>query len=126
MSGKTCSLRLYSKGVGQETLLELLRQVKDQRHIPFEIVDLSKNGGYDPVKEKAAYERDFKPRAKALKSATGRSITKLRSAKAGNYFVSTPETVGLLKDGQLAWWCHTETEIRGLLGDILVSGKLPV
>ncbi len=118
-------LRYYCQGPGDKEILNLLQQIKDKWQILYEIMDLSTNGQYDQQKEKTAYEQDFKPRAKVLKKATGKSITELRS-HSGNYFVSTPETIGLLKDGQLLWWTHTETDIKQFLRNILLSGRLPV
>jgi hypothetical protein len=86
---------------------------------------LSRNGQYDGMKEKAAYEKDFKPRARVLKRATGRRITELRSAKHGNYYVSIPGTIALIDNGQMTWWTHTEKEIKEFLENLLLSGKVP-
>lgn len=118
-------LRYYCKGPGDKEILNLLRQIEDKHQISYEIMDLSTNGQYDQEKEKAAYEKDFKPRAKALKKATGVSITNLRSG-SGNYFVSTPGTITLMKNGRMVWWTHTEKAIEESLRDILSTGKLPV
>ncbi len=117
-------LRLYCQGQAPETLLGSLRQLEAARGIPFEVRDLATNGAYDPAKERAAYERDFRPHANDLKRATGASITKLRS-HTGNHFVSTPPTLALLRDGRPAWWCHGEEAILKALDGILTSGKPP-
>jgi len=118
-------LRYYCKGPGDEEILNLLHQIKDKHQISYEIKDLSTNGQYDREKEKAAYEQDFKPRTKALKKATGVSITKLRS-RSGTYCVSTPETIGLLKNGDMVWWLHIERNIKEFLQNVLLTGTLPV
>lgn len=118
-------LRYYCQKSGDEEILNLLQQIKDKHQIPYEIMDLSTNGEYNREKEKAAYERDFKPRAKALKKVTGKSITELRS-QSGNYCVSLPGTIGLIKDGQIAWWTYIENDIKDSLRDILQTGSLPV
>lgn len=118
------SLKLYCKGPAHEALLAPLRVIVVGRQIPFEVADLSTHGEYDPAKERAVYEGDFKPCAKALKRATGVSITQLRS-NSGNYFVSTPETLAVLNDDRVVWWCHGKEAIRNTLGDILSSGRLP-
>lgn len=118
-------LRYYCQGSGDKEILNLLQQIKDKHQIQYETMDLSTNGEYDREKEKAAYEKVFKPRAKALKKATGVSITKLRS-QSGNYFVSNPETIGLLKNDQMIWWTHTEKDIKEFLRNLLATGSLPV
>ena len=118
-------LRYYCQGAGDKEILNLLQQIKGKWQIPYEIMDLSTNGQYDREKEKAAYERDFKPRAKALKKNTGKRITELRS-HSGNYFVSKPETIGLLKNGQMVWWTQAENNIKEFLQNILLTGSLPV
>ena len=119
-------LRYYCQGSGDKEILNLLRQVKGKWQITYEIMDLSTNGAYDREKEKAAYEKDFKPRAKALKKTTGVSITNLRSRRSGHYFVSMPETIGLMKDGQMAWWLHIEKNIKEFLRNLLLTGSPPV
>ena len=117
-------LRYYCQGSGDQEILNLLQQIKGKWQIPFEVVDLSTNGQYDKAKEKTAYEKDFKPQAKTLKKATGVNITKLRS-HSGKYFVSRPETIGLLKNGQMAWWTHTKNDIKQFLQNVLQTGRLP-
>ncbi len=119
-------LRYYCQGSGDKGILTLLQQIKDEHQISYEINDLSTNGQYDQAKEKAAYEKDFKPRAKVLLKATGVSITKLRSARRGRYYVSLPGTIALLKNGQMLWWLHIEKDIKGFLRNLLLSGRLPV
>lgn len=118
-------LRYYCQGAGNKEILNLLWQIKSKWQIPYEIMDLSTNGKYDREKEKAAYEKDFKPRAKVLKKAMGVSITKLRS-RSGNYFVSLPGTIALMKDGQSVWWLHIEGNIKEFLKNVLLTGTLPV
>ena len=119
-------LRYYCQGSGNKEILNLLRQITDKHQFPYEINDLSTNGQYDPVKEKTAYERDFKPRARALKKATGRRITELRSAKHGNYYVSRPGTIALIHERRMTWWTQTENRIKEFLENLLISGKIPV
>lgn len=121
-----CTLRYYCQRPGDREILQLLQQIKDNHQISYEIIDLSTNGQYDQEKEKAAYEKDFKPRAKVLKKATGKSITNLRSAKHRNYYVSTPGTIALMKNDQMVWWTHIENDIKESLRDILRTGSLPV
>jgi len=120
------TLRYYCEGPGDKEILDLLKQIKDKHQLPYEINDLSTNGRYDPQKEKAVYQKDFKPGAKALKRTTGKSITALRSAKHGNYYVSKPGTIGLFKNGQMVWWTHTEKDIKEFLQNLLLTGKIPV
>jgi len=117
-------LRYYCQGPGEKEILNLLHQIEDKHQIPYKIKDLSTNSQYDQEKEKAAYDKDFKPRAKALKKAMGVSITKLRS-QSGNYFVSNPETIGLLKNDQIVWWFHMEKEVKEFLRNLLLTGNLP-
>jgi len=118
-------LRYYCQGSGDQEIFNLLQQIKAKWQISFEVTDLSTNGQYDQAKEKAAYEKDFKPRAKALKKSTGVSITKLRSAKHRNYYVSTPGTIALLKNGQMISWTLAENAIKKFLQNLLLSGGLP-
>jgi hypothetical protein len=118
-------LRYYCQGAGDEEILNLLMQIQEKHQIPHEIRDLSTNGKRDGEKEKAAYEKDFKPRAKPLKKVTGVSITKLRSARRRNYYVSIPGTIALLKDGQMVWWIHIEKNIKEFLQNLLLTGNLP-
>ena len=118
-------LRYYCQGSGSKEILDLLQQIKVKWQIPYEIMDLSTNGKYDRQKEKTAYEKDFKPQAKALKKTTGVSITKLRSAKHRNYYVSEPGTIALTKDSRMIWWTHTENAVKEFLQNLLLSGRLP-
>jgi len=119
------TLRYYCQGSGDKEILNLLHQIKDKHEISYEIKDLSTNGKYDRAKEKAAYEKDFKPREKALTKTTGLSVTKLRSARRGRYYVSMPGTIGLLKNVQMVWWTLTKENIMVSLQKILATGKLP-
>jgi hypothetical protein len=119
-------LRYYCQGSGDKEILNLLRQIKDKQQLSYEINDLSTNGRYDPQKEKAVYQKDFKPGAKALKRTTGKSITALRSAKHGNYYVSMPGTIALIDKGQMTWWTHTEKDIKEFLQNLFLTGKIPV
>lgn len=118
-------LRYYCQGSGDKEILNLLQQIKDKHQIQYETMDLSTNGEYDREKEKAAYEKDFKPRAKVLKKNTGVRITKLRS-QSGNYFVSKPGTIALMKNGQMVWWLHIEEDIKEFLRNLLQTVGLPV
>jgi len=119
-------LRYYCQGSGDKEILSLLRQIKDKHQFPFEIKDLSSNGKYDRMKEKATYEKDFKPRARFLKKATGRRITDLRSAKHVNYYVSIPGTIAIMEAGQTTWWTYTEKDIKVFLKNLLLTGKISV
>jgi hypothetical protein len=120
------TLRYYCQGSGSKEIMDILQQIKAKQQIPYEIMDLSTNGKYDQQKEKTTYEKDFKPQAKALKKATGVSITKLRSAKHRNYYVSEPGTIAIVKDSQTIWWTYTETTIKKFLQNLLLNGKLPI
>jgi hypothetical protein len=86
--GKMPTLRYYCQNNGDEEIQRLLAEIKEKKQIPYEIVDLSRNGEFSSENEKQAYEKDFKPRAKLLKQKAGQPITKLKSAKHGNYYVS--------------------------------------
>lgn len=119
-------LRYYCQGLGDKEILNLLAQIQEKHEIPYEIRDLSTNGKRDQEKEKAAYEKDFKPRAKALKKATGLSITKLRSARRRNYYVSIPGTIALMQNGQMIWWTYVEKNIKEFLQNLLQTGRLPI
>lgn len=116
------SFRLYFKGTGEEATLELLRAVGENNQIRCEMMDLTTEGRFDRSNERAAYERDFKPRAKVLKKATGKSITELRSARHGNYYVSVPATLALLDDGVVVSWWQGDEEIHGYLKQVLFGG----
>lgn len=120
------TLKYYCQGSGDKEILNLLQQIKDKHQISYEIKDLSTNGQYDQAKEKAAYEKDFRPQAKVLAKTTGVRITKLRSARRGRYYVSLPGTIALLKDGLMVWWLHIEKDIKQFMQNLLLSGRLPV
>ena len=119
-------LRYYCQEPGDKEILNPLQQIKDKHQIPYEIMDLSTNGQYDREKEKATYEKDFKPQSKMLKRATGKSITELRSRKHRNYYVSRPGTIALMKNGQMVWWTLTQRDIKEFLQNVLLTGNLPV
>jgi len=119
-------LRYYCQGSGDMEILNLLQQIKDKHQLPYKINDLSRNGQYDRAKEKAAYEKDFNPRARVLKRATGSRITELRSAKHGNYYVSIPGTIAIMEASQTTWWTHTEKDIKVFLKNLLLTGKISV
>jgi hypothetical protein len=85
-------------------------------------LDLSSNGEYDEEKENRVYERGFKPRAKILKKRTGELITRLRSRKARHYFVSTPGTIAVFRDGDIEWYTLGDEEIAKFLRMVLSKG----
>ncbi|MDA2937713.1 hypothetical protein MYX75_05555 [Acidobacteria bacterium AH-259-A15] len=119
-------LRYYCSGGGTEEILALLAEIKARHNIAYEVLDLASRGKYDEEKEKAIYERDFKPRARFLKKRTGDSITKLRSKKAGHYFVSTPGTIGIVSGDGIEWYTVGNGEIMQFLTTILVRGYAPL
>jgi hypothetical protein len=118
------SLRYYCCGSPSEHIIELLRQLERVKKLPHEVVDLSTNGQYDAEKERRVYEQDFLTEAKTLKRVTGVSITKLRS-KSGNYFVSKPPSLAIVRSGRVAWWTHTDEAITGTIQGILTTGEIP-
>lgn len=77
-------------------------------------------------KEKAIYERDFKPSARLLKARTGDSITRLRSRKARHYFVSTPGTIAIVSDDGVEWYTLGNGEITQFLTSVLAGGHAPL
>ncbi len=115
-------LRYYCKAQGGDEILKLLTEVKAKHNIPYEVLDLSSNGEYDEEKERRVYERHFKPRAKILKKRTGESITRLRSRKARHYFVSTPGTIAIVRDGEIEWYTLGNEEIAKFLKMVLSKG----
>jgi len=115
-------LRYYCKAEGSGEILKLLKKVRTRQNIPYEVLDLSSNGAYDEEKEKRVYERDFKPRAKILKKRTGESITRLRSRKARHYYVSTPGTIAVVRDGKIEWYDLGDEEIEKFLKLVLDKG----
>ncbi len=116
------TLRYYCQSGGEEDIRRLLADIKASQGINYEILDLSKDGAYDEEKEKRVYVRDFKPRAKILKKRTGKAITRLRSRRARNYFVSTPGTLAALRDEEIEWYTLGDEEIAGFLKTILDKG----
>lgn len=57
-----------------------------------------------------------------MKKNTGKSITKLRSQRARNYFVSIPGTLAVFRSNLMEWWCYTDNEIMNFLEKILSEG----
>lgn len=112
-------LHYYYKAQGGDEILKLLTEVRAKHNIPHEVLDLSSNGKYDEEKERQIYERHFKPRAKILKKRTGESITRLRSRKARHYFVSTPGTIAIVRDGEIEWYTLGNEEIAKFLKMVL-------
>jgi len=112
------TLHYYCKVPGDKEIKALLKEINERYGIGYEVIE----GPYDREKDKQVYEKYFKPRAKILKKKTGRPITKLRSRKAGNYFVSIPGTLAVFRNSLVEWWCFTNTEIISFLGKILSKG----
>ncbi len=115
-------LRYYYQKKGNEEVLQLLSEIEVNQNIPYEIIDLSKNGDYDKDKEKQVYEKDFKPSARILKQKTGKSITKLRSRKHGNYYVSVPGTIAVVGPEGIEWFDIGDKEIINFLKEVLSGG----
>ena len=80
---------------------ELLRRIKDRHEIDFEIIV---NAPWDEEKDRKIYEEYFKPKSRILKRRVGKPITKLRSKKAGHYFVSIPGIITIFRNGDLEYW----------------------
>lgn len=112
----------YCKAQGNKEIVELLAKAEAKHNIQYEILDLSRDGAYDEEKEKQVYERDFKPKAKILKKRTGEPITRLRSRKAGHYFVSLPGTIAIVRDGQVEWYTIGVQEIINFVKKVLSNG----
>jgi hypothetical protein len=116
-------LRYYCQGQGSAEVTRLLVEIRTRHNIPHEVLDLSSNGAYDEEKEKQVYEAEFKPRAKILKKRTGKPITKeLRSRRARHYFVSTPGTIAVVRDGKVEWYAVGDREIIEFLKMVLIKG----
>ena len=81
------------------------------------------NAPWDEKKDKEIYEKYFKPRTRVLKERLGKSITKLRSKRAGHYFVSIPGTIGIFKDERLEYWEFVTGEGVRLLQEISAKGE---
>ncbi len=116
-------LKYYCKGKGNEDIIKLLDKIKERWNIQFESLDLSTNGNYDEKKDKKVYLTDFRPRSKLLKRRTGKSIYKELRGKSGSrrYYVSTPGTIALTKQGQIEWYIILP-EAEGFLKDVLAKG----
>ena len=115
-------LRYYCQGQGSTEIARLLVEIRAKHNIHHEILDLSSNGAYDEEKEKQVYEAKFKPRAKILKKRTGEPITKLRSRRARHYFMSTPGTISVIRDGNVEWYAVGDREIIEFLNMLLIKG----
>ena len=116
-------LRYYCQCQGSPEVTRLLGQIRTAHNIPHEVLDLSNNGAYDEGKEKQVYEAEFKPRAKILKKRTGKAIThELRSRRARHYFVSTPGTIAVVRDGKVEWYAVGDSEIVEFLEMVLIKG----
>lgn len=115
-------LRYYCQGEGDEEVRRLLSDVEAKHNIPFEILDLSRNGAYDEEKEKQVYETHFKPRARILKKRTRQPITKLRSRKARHYFVSRPGTIAVIRNDEIEWYTLGVQQIADFLKTVLTNG----
>ena len=61
-------------------------------------------------------------KAKILKKRTGEPITRLRSRKAGHYFVSLPGTIAIVRDGQVEWYTIGVQEIINFVKKVLSNG----
>lgn len=104
-------LRYYAPHFTQCTHAEIVRLLNEiaRRHgVRCETREVPHRPGTDPstsiadeAAEKELYERDFRPRAAALKFRTGESVRKLLRSKSGAYFLAG--TVTVTKDGQVEW-----------------------
>ena len=117
-------LRYYCQNAGKEEIRKILTEINKKHGTPSEISYLSRNGVYDPEKEKLVYERDFKPNAKVLKKRTGESITRLRSRKGRNYFISLPGTIAIIRNEEVEWYTLGDDEIKKILNAILDKGSI--
>lgn len=116
------SLTYYCGGVVGEDIHSLLKAMHAQHGVPYQILDLSKDGAFDEQREKEVYDRDFKPQAKVLKRRTGRSITDLRSRRARHYFVSRPGTIALVQSEKIQWYTLCDDNIRQFLDTAVTNG----
>ena len=112
------TLRYYCTIPGIKEIKVILEEIKIKYNINYEIIE----GQYDREKDKKVYEKYFKPQAKILKKRTGIPITKLRSQKAGNYFVSIPGTLTVFRNDLVEWWCYTDTGVINFLRKTLSEG----
>lgn len=119
-------LRYYCQAKGKEELRELLMDIEAKHNISYETLDVSRNGAYDEEKERQVYERDFKPKARILKKRTGESIRKeLRGSKGKkHYYVSTPGTMTVVRDGEIEWYTVGDEEIIRFLKMVLSNGHV--
>ena len=115
-------LRYYCQGAGKKEIRKILTDIQKKHGITYEILDLLKNGAYNQDREKEVYERDFKPRAKLLKQRTGEPITRLRSSKARNYFVSLPGTIAVIGNEKVEWYTIGDKDIMKFLNEVLDNG----
>lgn len=115
------TLRYYCKAGGNREILELLEEAKAKKAVPYETVSLSRDGEFDEEQERLRYESDFKPKARILKRKTGESITHLRS-RTGRYFVSTPGTLAVVRNGEVEWFTLGNEDIVAFLRKVLVGG----
>jgi len=117
-------LRYYYQKTTDKKILSLLKRIKKNWQIEYELLDLSRDRKYDPKIEKEIYEREFKPRAKLLKKRTGKSIRKeLRGGKRKKrYYVSTPGTIAIVIEGFVEWWTLGVEGIIKLLEEVLDQG----
>lgn len=116
------SFRLYYSIKANDEIAKMLADINAVHGISYELIDLSNNGEYDPIKEKQIYDNEFKPKAKILKKRTGHPIDKLRSRKAHNYFVSRPATLTIIGEAGIEWYSNEEQEIMGLFRDAIDIG----
>ena len=116
-------LRYYCQAQGNQKIVKLLAKIEAKHKIPYEILDLSRDGAYDEEREKQVYERDFKPRARILKKRTGESIMQLRSRRARHYFVSIPGTIAVVSEKGIEWYTLGDEEILKFLEEILSKGQ---
>ena len=115
-------LRYYCEGQGSAEVTRLLVEIRTRHNVQHEVLNLSSNGSYDEEKEKQVYEAEFKPRAKILKKRTGKPITKeLRSRRARHYFVSTPGTIAVVRDGKVEWYAVGDRGIIEFLKMVLIK-----
>ncbi len=111
-------IRYYCLGGGKKEIKNLLEDIKKKYNFSYEIIDLSTNGQYDNLKEKEAYEKDFKPIARILKKKLGRPITKLRSNKARGYYISLPGTLAIIDENNKIRWYITIDKKEELIKEL--------
>ena len=94
------TINYYCKDINPK-IRKLLEEIKKKHGIDFEIIQ---NEPWNEKKDKEIYEKYFKPRSRILKKRTGKSITELRSKRAGHYFVSIPGTIAIFRNNILEYW----------------------